>query len=82
MHRYIIRRLLWTVPVLFVLSLITFLLMHAIPGGPFDIEKPVPPEILANLERKFRLDQPLWRQYTDYVWGIVRHFDFGPSYAS
>ena len=82
MHRYILRRILWAIPVLFVLSIITFLLMHAIPGGPFDIEKPVPPEIKANLERKFHLDDPLWKQYTDYVWGIVRHFDFGPSYAS
>jgi oligopeptide transport system permease protein len=73
---------LWAVPVLFVLSLITFLFMHTIPGGPFDIEKPVPAEVIANLEAKFNLDQPLWRQYIDYVWGILRHFDFGPSYQS
>lgn len=82
MHRYIVRRILWAVPVLFVLSLITFLFMHTIPGGPFDIEKPVPAEVIANLEAKFNLDQPLWRQYIDYVWGIVRYFDFGPSYQS
>ena len=56
--------------------------MHTIPGGPFDIEKPVPAEVIANLEAKFNLDQPLWRQYIDYVWGIVRYFDFGPSYQS
>ena len=82
MHRYILRRILWAIPLLFLLSLITFLLMHAVPGGPFDSEKPVPPEIVANLEKKYRLDWPLWRQYTDYVWGVVGHFDFGPSYAS
>jgi len=81
-HRYILFRVVGTIPVLLVLSLITFLLMHAIPGGPFDIEKPVPPQVMANLEKKFHLDEPLWRQYRDYVWGIVRHFDFGPSYAS
>ena len=82
MQSYILRRILWAIPVLFLLSLITFLLMHAIPGGPFDADKPVPPEIKENLEKKYRLDQPLWRQYVDYVWGIVGHFDFGPSYAS
>ena len=63
---------------LFVLSLITFLFMHAVPGGPFDTEKPVPPEIKANLARKYHLDRPLWRQYADYAWGVIR-FDLGPS---
>jgi ABC-type dipeptide/oligopeptide/nickel transport system permease component len=56
--------------------------MHAVPGGPFASEKPIPDAIKANIERKFRLDQPLWRQYTDYAWGILRRFDLGPSYAS
>ncbi|MBI4298661.1 MAG: ABC transporter permease [Chloroflexi bacterium] len=82
MYRFILRRILWSIPVLFILSLITFFLMHSIPGGPFDTEKQVPKEIKANLERKYRLDQPLWRQYMEYSWGIVRHLDFGPSYAS
>ncbi len=56
--------------------------MHAVPGGPFDSEKPVPPAVVVNLEKKFELDRPLWQQYTGYVWGILRHFDFGPSYTS
>ena len=82
MLAYAIRRILGAIPVLFVLSLITFLLMHSVPGGPFDREKRLPAEIVANLERKYNLDEPLWRQYTDYIGGIVTRFDFGPSYRS
>lgn len=52
--------------------------MHAIPGGPFSEEKALPPEIIKNLEAKYHLDQPLWKQYVDYMWGFLR-FDFGPS---
>ncbi|MFQ5872309.1 MAG: ABC transporter permease [Dehalococcoidia bacterium] len=82
MARYALRRLLAAIPVLFAVSLVTFVLMHAIPGGPFDREKALPPPIIANLNRKFHLDDPLWKQYVDYVGGIVLHFDFGPSYTS
>lgn len=82
MLRYILRRILWAIPVVFAISLITFLLMHAIPGGPFDREKQLPPEIMVNLGRKYHLDDPLWKQYADYVAGIILRFDFGPSYAS
>lgn len=82
MLRYILRRILWAIPVVFAISLITFLLMHAIPGGPFDREKQLPPEIMVNLGRKYHLDDPLWKQYVDYVAGIILRFDFGPSYAS
>jgi len=53
-------------------------MMHAIPGGPFSAEKALPPEIIKNLEAKYHLDQPLWKQYVDYMWGFLR-FDFGPS---
>lgn len=82
MSRYVIRRILWSIPVLFAVSVLTFLLMHSIPGGPFTREKKLPPQIIANLERKYDLDKPLWNQYTDYMGGIVLHFDFGPSYKS
>jgi len=82
MVAYALRRILWTIPVLFFITLVTFSLMHAIPGGPFDREKKLPPEILANLEKKYHLDQPLWKQYVDYIGGIVLHLDFGPSYSS
>ena len=71
MGRYIIRRLLWLVGVLFVVSLITFGLMHAIPGGPFDREKTLPPEIIANLNARYHLDEPLPMQYLRYVYEVL-----------
>jgi ABC-type dipeptide/oligopeptide/nickel transport system permease component len=82
MGRYIIRRLLLLIPVLFFISVITFALAHAVPGGPFDREKPLPPEVIANLEKYYGLDQPVWKQYVDYVTDIAFRFDFGPSYRS
>jgi len=82
MARYIIRRLLWMIPVLFFISVITFALAHAVPGGPFTREKPLPAEIIANLNKYYGLDKPVWRQYVDYMGRIILHFDFGPTYAS
>jgi len=81
MFSYIIKRLVVAVPTLLVLMILSFLLMHAAPGGPFTYEKKLPPEVLANLNAKYGLDQPLWRQMISYVWGIVAHFDFGPSFV-
>lgn len=80
MFSYIVKRLLVAVPTLLVLIVLSFLLMHAAPGGPFTQEKKLPPEVLANLNAKYGLDEPLWRQMISYVWGIVAHFDFGPSF--
>ena len=71
MARFIIRRLMWMVLVLFVVSLITFLLMHAVPGGPFDSEKALPPEILENLQARYNLDDPLLKQYANYLTDVV-----------
>ena len=68
MGRYIIRRLLWLIGVLFVVSLITFGLMHSVPGGPFDREKALPEEIIANLNARYHLDEPLPVQYLLYVY--------------
>ena len=82
MVRYIARQILWMIPVLFFISVITFGLAHAVPGGPFDREKPLPPEIIANLEKFYGLDQPVWKQYVDYIGGILTRFDFGPVYSS
>jgi ABC-type dipeptide/oligopeptide/nickel transport system permease component len=81
MINYIIRRILWAIPVLLVISLIIFSLGHIIPGGPFDREKTLPKEIIANLEAYYGLDDPLWKQYTDYLWNAL-HGDLGPSYSS
>jgi ABC-type dipeptide/oligopeptide/nickel transport system permease component len=81
MTRYIVRRFLFFIPVLFVIALITFVTMRTIPGGPFDFrgDKALPPTVVANLEAKYHLDDPLWKQFVDYLWGVVR-LDFGPSY--
>lgn len=82
MLRYVIRRLLWLIPVLFFISIITFSLAHAVPGGPFDREHALPPEVVANLTRYYGLDQPVWKQYVKYIGDVVLHFDFGPTYRS
>lgn len=78
---FILRRLLVAVPTLLVLIVLSFVLMHLAPGGPFTSERALPPQVLANLNAKYGLDQPLWRQIFTYVWGIVAHFDFGPSFV-
>lgn len=75
-----IRRFLSLIPVLLVISLITFLLMHSVPGSPFAQEdKPLPAEIKRNLEAYYHLDKPLYEQYFRYMWNAVRG-DLGPSY--
>ncbi|MGL5439881.1 MAG: ABC transporter permease [Filifactoraceae bacterium] len=78
MARYIFVRVLSMIATLFVVITLTFVLMHAIPGGPFTSEKTLPPEIIKALEAKYNLDQPLSKQYIDYVAGAVKG-DFGPS---
>ena len=80
MLSFIFKRLLVAIPTLLILIVMSFLLMHAAPGGPFTQDRAIPPEILANLNAKYGLDQPLWRQMISYIWGIVAHFDFGPSF--
>ncbi|WP_312527465.1 oligopeptide ABC transporter permease OppB [Paracoccus sp. (in: a-proteobacteria)] len=81
MLNYVIKRIAVAVPTLLLLIVISFLLMHAAPGGPFTQERALPPQVLANLNAKYGLDDPLWRQILTYVWGIVAHFDFGPSFV-
>jgi ABC-type dipeptide/oligopeptide/nickel transport system permease component len=71
MGRYIIRRLLWMVLVLLVVSAITFGIMHAVPGGPFDREKALPADVLANLNARYHLDQPLPVQYLQYLYDVL-----------
>ena len=80
MLSFIFKRLMVAIPTLLILIVLSFLLMHAAPGGPFTQDRAIPPEILANLNAKYGLDQPLWRQMITYVWGVVAHFDFGPSF--
>jgi len=76
---YLIRRVLWIVPVLFAVSLITFLLMHAVPGGPWDREKPLPATVVRRLNAEYGLDDPLPVQYLRWAGALVTG-DLGPSY--
>lgn len=64
---------------LLVIITITFVMMHAIPGGPFTREKQLPDAVLAALNAKYHLDDPLWKQYVDYVKGVLS-FNLGPSF--
>jgi oligopeptide transport system permease protein len=76
---YFIKRLAGAVPTLFIIITAAFFLMHAAPGGPFDQEQALPPEILANLQSAYGLDLPIWAQYGRYI-GALAHGDFGPSF--
>jgi oligopeptide transport system permease protein len=80
MAKYIVRRVLWLLLVLLVVSFITFVLMHRVPGGPWDREKALAPQVVANLNAKYGLDKPFLVQYGNYVWGIL-HGDLGVSYS-
>ena len=79
MLAYLLKRLLGAVPTLAVIVVVAFLLMRLAPGGPFDEEQAIPPEIRANLERAYGLDQPAHVQLGRYLAGLSRG-DFGPSY--
>ncbi|HTB87897.1 MAG TPA: ABC transporter permease subunit [Steroidobacteraceae bacterium] len=79
MTRYFFTRLAGAVPTLFIIITITFFLMRAAPGGPFDQEQALAPEIKANLQRAYGLDQPVWTQYGRYLESLL-HGDFGPSF--
>ncbi len=79
MGRYIIHRLISMAITLFFIITITFFLMHAIPGGPFTREKPLPEAIIKALNEKYHLDDPIWKQYLDY-WKDILRGDLGPSF--
>ena len=76
---FVLRRLLGAIPTLALIVALSFLLTRFAPGGPFDAEQALPPEIHANLEAAYGLDQPAWVQFGRYVRGLL-HGDFGPSY--
>jgi len=77
--KYLLTRLLSMVAALWVIITLTFFMMHIIPGGPFATERKLPPEILANVEAHYHLNEPVWKQYADYLGSLV-HGDLGPSY--
>jgi ABC-type dipeptide/oligopeptide/nickel transport system permease component len=71
MTRFVVRRVLWSIPVLLAIVLFVFLLMRALPGGPFDFagDKSLPPYVVANLQARYHLDEPLWMQFVRYLAG-------------
>jgi oligopeptide transport system permease protein len=79
MLRYFLRRLGGAFPTLFVIITLSFFLVRVAPGGPFDEERTLAPEILANLQSAYGLDQPVYVQYGRYMRALV-HGDFGPSF--
>lgn len=83
MLRYTVERLLWLVPTLLAMALVTFIVMHATPGSPLDPQSPnansLPPELQKNLAEKYGLDKPLPVQFARFVWNAVQ-LNFGPSY--
>ncbi len=80
MASFILRRVLVAVPTILILIVFSFLLMYAAPGSPFVGERPLPPEVLANIEARYGLDRPFFQQVFNYIRGIVTDFDFGPSF--
>jgi oligopeptide transport system permease protein len=79
MAGYTIRRVLWVIPVLWAVATITFFLMHAVPGGPFTQDKSLPPAVNEALNKRYHLDQPIWKQYALYLWD-ASHGDLGLSF--
>jgi oligopeptide transport system permease protein len=79
MATFLLRRIASTIPLLLLIIVLSFLFMRSAPGGPFDAERTLPPQIEANLRAKYHLDDPLWRQMARYV-GSVAQGDLGPSF--
>ena len=81
MFRFLLRRLALTVPTFFALMFVTFMMIRLVPGDPIEVrrgERGISPERLAELRHEMGLDQPIWKQFADYVWGLL-HGDFGVS---
>ena len=81
MLAYAIRRILGAIPTLFIIITISFFMMRVAPGGPFDGERRLPPEIERNINAAYNLDKPLYQQYGIYLERLA-HGDFGPSYKN
>ncbi|AHN72916.1 not yet annotated [Aggregatibacter actinomycetemcomitans HK1651] len=79
MFKFILKRVLEAIPTLFVLITFSFFLMRLAPGSPFTSERAYPPEVMANIEAKYHLNEPLHTQYFLYLKNLVKG-DFGPSF--
>jgi oligopeptide transport system permease protein len=80
MAKYIIKRVVSGIITLWAVITITFVLIHSIPGGPFDKEKQLPKEVKEQIEKAYNLDKPLWWQYQDYLKKLILKGDMGPSF--
>lgn len=80
MLRFVLQRLAIAIPTLFLIVTISFFLIRAAPGGPFNLERPLDETVMANLNKAFHLDQPLWDQYLTYIGNLLRG-DLGPSFV-
>jgi len=78
--RYLLQRLFGIVIVVWVIMTVSFFMIRIAPGGPFDMERSLPPDILRNIEAKYHMNEPLYQQYFRYLGDIVLHGDLGPSY--
>jgi oligopeptide transport system permease protein len=81
MFAYAIRRLLGAIPTLFIIITLTFFMMRLAPGGPFDSQRRLPPEIEHNIKAAYNLDKPVYEQYFIYL-GRLAHGDLGPSFKN
>jgi oligopeptide transport system permease protein len=79
MLRFILRRLIVTIPTILVVVTLTWGLVRLAPGNFYTGDKPIPPAIEKNIREKYGLDKPWYEQYSRTMWGIIRHFDFGIS---
>src|SRR5450759_5290174 len=79
MLKFILRRVLSMILVVLIVASATFFMMRLLPSGPFSREKKLPPQIIKNLEARYHLDDPLWKQYVDYTGNLLRG-DLGPSF--
>ncbi|MHC1773287.1 MAG: ABC transporter permease [Flexilinea sp.] len=79
MQKFLIKRIMMMFVTLLLITLLTFILMHAVPGGPFTSDRQVSKAVQAALDEKYHLNDPLWKQFLDYLKNLIR-FDLGPSY--
>ena len=79
MLRYTLLRIVGAIPTLLLVIALAFLMVHAAPGGPFDEERVLPPEVEAKIKEAYHLDEPLPKQFVRYVSGLLQG-DLGPSY--
>jgi oligopeptide transport system permease protein len=77
---YTVKRLLSILPTLLIVATLVFVLVRLVPGGPFDQERAVPAEVQRQLNAKYHLDDPVWKQYGDWLYALVAHGDLGPTF--